>query len=98
LLPANLIGDHALGHWEQEVGRRRYPRLSYWERNERTSQSFVDSTTFRLRRALMVDPTLHARLNAAIKERKVSEEPQRLLAGTHDVPDFVRMIARDHPI
>src|SRR5262245_16773088 len=90
LLPKNLIGDHAYGHWEDHLDRHRGTGYSF---GEGRMQSFLDSTTFRLRRALMVDPTLHARLNAAIKEYRSEKHPVRLLAGVHDVEAFVRDIA-----
>jgi hypothetical protein len=88
LLPASLVGDHALDHWIAE----RRPVMYAWfrlYRKARTRQSWIDSTTFRLRRALIVDPTLHGRLNREIKARKMDGEPRRILAGTHDVRDFV---------
>lgn len=92
ILPSSLIGDHAYGHWEGDSRRGRY--VSYWTRGERRAQSFIDSTTFRLRRALAVDPSLHARLNGEIKRRKPADRPRRLLAGVHDIANFVRDIAR----
>jgi hypothetical protein len=92
LVPSSLIGDHALGHWINEVRPVMYGR---WFRlvPRQSLQSFLDSTTFRLRRALIVDPTLHGRLNAVIKARKMFDEPRRLLAGAHDVGEFVKAIA-----
>jgi len=95
ILPDSLIGDHAYGHWESFRKYRDEPRpwLAGWISPARREQSFLDSTTFRLRRALAVDPTLHARLNAEIKGHKVPEEPRRLLAGVHDVEAFVQAIA-----
>lgn len=94
ILPDSVIGDHAYGHWETFRKYRDKPRpwLVGWISPARREQSFLDSTTFRLRRALAVDPTLHARLNAEIKSRKVPEEPRRLLAGVHDVEAFVQAI------
>ncbi len=94
LLPDSLIGDHAYGHWESHRCRFERPRwLAGWTSPARREQSFFDGTTFRLRRALAVDPTLHTRLNAEIKRRKAALEPRRLLAGTHDIEKFVRAIA-----
>jgi hypothetical protein len=92
ILPRNLIGDHAYGHWE-DYRRYRGRYASYSEQGQRRLQSFIDSAVFRLRRALIVDPTLHGRLNAEIKTRKPVDQPRRLLAGVHDVGDFVRAIA-----
>ena len=90
ILPRTLVGDHAYLHWEQHrrprFGRFNFPRAQ-------TPQSFIDSTTFRLQRALSIDPELHARLNRAIKERKPLDQPRRLLAGMHDVEAFVKTIA-----
>jgi hypothetical protein len=95
ILPDSLIGDHAYGHWETHCRYRRDRQLpTYRERRGREVQSFVDSTAFRLRRALVVDPTLHARINAEIKRRKLAGEARRLLAGVHEVEEFVRAIAR----
>ena len=96
ILPASLIGDHAYGHWESYRKRRREGArwLGYWERGSRRIQSYVDSTTFRLRRAMAVDPNFHACLNAEIKRRKAAGEPRRLLAGVHDVATFVLAVAR----
>jgi hypothetical protein len=95
ILPSSLIGDHAYGHWKRYVqyrrGRRK--RMRYPEIERRRMQSFHDSLTFRLRRALLIEPDLHARLNADIKARKEEGEPRRLLQGTHDVPSFVATIA-----
>lgn len=90
LLPANLIGDHAYGHWEHYRKNLDRPRRRYRTR-EQNVQSYNDSMTFRLRRALTVDPSLHGRLNEEIKRRTPEEEPpHRLLAGLHDVEAFVR--------
>src|SRR5688572_11215203 len=94
ILPRDVIGDHAYGHWEIE---RRYDdlfgRTSVREERGRKLQSYVDSAEFRLRRALKFDPLLHARLNNEIRGRKKPEEPRRLLLGLHDVRNFVTAIA-----
>ncbi|HEX7253696.1 MAG TPA: hypothetical protein VF376_12500 [Thermoanaerobaculia bacterium] len=90
ILPSSLIGDHAYFHWELER------RPLHWRRGYRPSQtlqSFVDSTTFRLERALAIAPDLHHALNAEIKRRKVEGDPRRLLLGIHDVEAFVRDVA-----
>lgn len=92
ILPSSLVGQHALDHWIRERRPRMYSSR-YYSASRQSWQSFVDSTTFRLKRALIIDPTLHARLNATIKSRKPADEPRRLLAGAHDVHDFVRAIA-----
>ncbi len=90
LLPDNLIGDHAYGHWERYRKHLDQPRRRY-RTHEQKVQSYVDSMTFRLRRALMVDPALHGRLNEEIKRRTPEEgPPPRLLAGVHDAEAFVR--------
>jgi hypothetical protein len=63
ILPRDLIGDHGYGHWEDHV---RYPRRSYLgfdELGRRRVQSVVDGMTFRLRRALALDPSMHGQLN-----------------------------------
>lgn len=90
ILPSSLIGDHAYGHWKTEL-RPRF--VWHYVEPERQLQSFVDSTTFRLKRALAIAPDLHQALNAEIKRRKLEGEPRRLLRGVHDVEAFVRDIA-----
>jgi hypothetical protein len=85
MLPKNLIGEHAYGHWEFHRKRKRYQYTPY----ERRRQSWIDGTRTHLRRALAEDPTLHGRLNAAIKARKQEGEPRRMLGGIHDVDAFV---------
>src|SRR5262245_58895342 len=55
ILPDSLIGRHAYGHWEAHRKPRPYPALPFVP-YARREQSFIDSTTFRLRRALKVDP------------------------------------------
>ncbi|HJT17890.1 MAG TPA: hypothetical protein VJ853_10895 [Thermoanaerobaculia bacterium] len=94
ILPKNLIGDHAYFHWELFVRYRRVTYADYREHRRRKVQSFIDSTTFRLRRVLMADPDLHARLNAEIKRRKPEDGTRRLLAGVHDIENFVNAISR----
>ena len=91
ILPDSLIGDHAYGHWKchRQPNAVRNPDYRPYEQRE---QSFIDSTTFRLRRALMVDPSLHARLNVEIKARTPEDKQWRVLAGAHDVEAFVREI------
>jgi hypothetical protein len=89
ILPRTLVGDHAYGHWESHR-RPWFSRFSF--PRTQTAQSFIDSTTFRLRRALSIDPELHARINRSIKDRKPLDQPRRLLAGMHDVEAFVRTI------
>lgn len=91
LLPKNLIGRHAYGHWEQHKKRKRYQYTPY----ERRLQSWIDSMRFHLRRALTEDPALHGRLNAEIKSRRMFDEERRLLAGIHDIDAFVRDIATE---
>ena len=91
ILPDSLIGDHAYGHWEAHRKPNPY-RWHIGRTYERSEQSFVDSTTFRLRRALKVDPALHARLNAEIKAQTPEDKQWRVLAGVHDVEAFVRDI------
>src|ERR1043165_7526443 len=89
LLPPSLIGDHAYSHWDAHLRPRRpFHYVSF----EKRQQSFVDSTAFRLHRALRADPSLHARLNAAIKATRTEDQPRRLLLGIHDVEEFVRDI------
>ena len=90
ILPKSLIGDHAYGHWEREQKRRNRRWISWTEEQRRTAQSWFDSMSFRLRRALEVDPSLHARLNATIKARSPVDQPRRLLLGLYDVDAFLR--------
>jgi len=91
LLPKNLIGQHAYGHWQAHKARKRYHYTPY----ERRLQSWIDSTRFHLKRALAEDPALHGRLNAEIKSRRMFDEERRLLAGIHDADEFVRDIAKE---
>jgi hypothetical protein len=93
ILPSSLIGDHAYGHWEDIRGDRPYRRRPRYEPPPQTVQSYIDSTTCRLKRALAVAPDLHYALNAEIKCRKEEGDPRRLLCGIHDVEAFVRHIA-----
>ena len=88
VLPRNLIGDHAFGHWEAHLKYRRR-RVDYGEEARRARQSRYDKTRHRLRQALSVDPGLQGRLNAVIKELKEQDEPRRLLLGAHDIDAFV---------
>ncbi len=93
ILPDSLIGQHAYGHWEAHRKPRPYRVfVSSHVPYEKQEQSFIDSTTFRLRRALKVDPSLHGRLNAEIKARTPEDQQWRVLAGVHDVEAFVRDI------
>ena len=92
LLPKNIIGEHAYGHWEQHRKPSPYHRYKYIPYSRRL-QSWIDSTRFHLRRALTEDPSLHGCLNAVIKSRKPFDMNRRLLAGLHDVDAFVRDIA-----
>ena len=93
ILPDSVIGQHAYRHWEQHRKPKSHAVFeSYRGRGKREEQSYVDSTTFRLRRAMADDPTLLGRLNAAIKHEKPLDQPRRLLLGIHDVADFVRTI------
>ena len=92
LLPRNVIGDHAYSHWESH--RRAHGRkwIGIAEFSRRVDQSIFDSMRFRLRRVLTVDPTLHTRLNAEIKHRKLQTEPRRLLMGIHDIDGFIETV------
>ena len=89
ILPAGLIGDHAYSHWEQHLKREDRVYVSYHDQQQRTAQGRHDSAVFRLKRALSVDPSLHGRLNAEIKE-VTTPERRRLLLGLYDVEAFVR--------
>jgi len=89
LLPKNLIGEHAYGHWEQHC---KYSRLRRYRTAAQREQSCYDSLRFRLRRALTDDPTLLGRLNAAIKARKLPDEPRRMLLGIYDVDPFAEAL------
>lgn len=89
ILPKSLIGDHANAHWEG-LRNPRYFGSRYVHRDPaRALQSYLDSATFRLRRAYRADPGLHGRLNAAIKAARPFDEQRRLLQGLHDVKAFV---------
>jgi hypothetical protein len=94
MLPKNVIGDHAYGHWESER-KPRFRYLNFAKDRRRRDQSYQDSGTFRLRRALDEDPALHGRLNAEIKNAVPIDEPRRLLEGVHDVDAFVRDVGED---
>lgn len=89
ILPAGLIGDHAFQHWEQYLKRKDRVSVSYYDELRRKERGQHDSAVFRLRRALSVDPSLHGRLNAEIKE-VTTPERRRLLLGLYDVEAFVR--------
>jgi hypothetical protein len=90
LLPSSVIGDHAYGHWES---RRKPYRWPFPYEPSQSRQSYIDSTTFRLKRALGIAPDLHHALNASIKRDKAEGDPRRLLRGLHDVEAFVRHTA-----
>ena len=92
ILPSSVIGDHAYGHWEDIRESRTY-RRPWPEDRPQTRQSYIDSTTCRLKRALGIAPDLHQALNASIKRDTVESDPRRLLRGIHDVEAFVRAIA-----
>ena len=92
LLPKNLIGEHAYGHWEQHRKPSPYHRYHYIPYS-RKLQSWIDSKRFHLRRVLTEDPSLHGYLNAVIKSRKPFDVKRRLLAGLHDIDAFVGDIA-----
>lgn len=87
ILPKNLIGDHAYGHWESWLAYSRwaYPR----DLQARRAQSAYDSARTRLARVLREDPHVLGELNAEIKSRKEPEQRRRLLHGMHDVDGFV---------
>lgn len=92
ILPNNLIGDHALSHWEAHCryrgDRKRIPER---ERRARFLQSFYDRTRNRLLAALHDDPDFLGRLNAAIKARALGA-PALLLHGVHEVDAFVHAL------
>jgi hypothetical protein len=88
ILPRNLIGDHAFGHWEVHVRGRGRKRTPYAEWSRRQEQSTYDRLRFALRRALTERPEFLGELNAAIKSRKIIDEPRRMLRGIHDVDAF----------
>jgi hypothetical protein len=90
ILPRNLIGDHAYGHWEGYCRYPRYRTLPYREIRRRELQSAYDTLRHALLRALADEPDLLGRLNVEIKRRKEPDEPHRLLFGAHDVDAFAR--------
>lgn len=85
MLPKNLIGEHAYGHWKQHVERHQRTR---WQPLE-LRQHWIDDWRERLRRALSEDPMLHGELNAEIKSRRMFDEDRRLLFGFHDIDAFI---------
>lgn len=89
ILPHTIVGDHAYSHREWHRKPNYFGGFGSGRSRERTLQSYRDSATFRLRRAMELDPSLHGRLNAKIKAAKMFEAPRRLLAGLHDVARFV---------
>jgi hypothetical protein len=93
ILPRNLIGDHAYGHWETHVGLNRQFFGGRFGPKVQTQQSFIDSARCRLRRTLEIDPDLQRRLNREIKRRRPPDEQRRLLLGIHDVDAFVAAVA-----
>jgi hypothetical protein len=97
ILPKSLIGEHAYGHWEIHRKYLNANFLPFRETLRRRAQSYHDSATFRLRRALENDPWLHARLNAEIKSRNMFDPSRRLLLGLHDVESFVHDIRPREP-
>lgn len=95
LLPRNVIGDHAYGHWESER-RPRYYGPTYIRRYpDRVWQSYYDSTRVRLDRILRNDPASLGELNARIKSLRQPGEPRRLLRGIHDIDRFIYEICAD---
>lgn len=94
LLPHNLIGEHAVGHWKAEVLRRPFTGPNYREQERRGAQSLHDRTRFHLRQALEREPHRLGELNAAIKAAHPFDEPRRLLLGMHDLDAFVAEIMR----
>jgi hypothetical protein len=85
LLPRNLIGDHAYGHWEAVV-------RPYWRAYRKPHEPPLPLETLRarLRAAYERDPSLIGMVNAAIKGRIAYDEPRRLLFGVHDIDAFAR--------
>lgn len=92
ILPRNLIGDHAFGHWETHAKYRHHPRPRFRELLERAAQRMYDQTRHRLRRALELAPDQLGVLNAEIKRRKEPDAPRRLLRGMHDIDEFVSVV------
>jgi hypothetical protein len=90
ILPHNLIGDHAYGHWKAHVRRRGHNGINYREWQRRNTQSTYDKLRFALRRAYRDRPEFLGELNAEIKARKMFDKPRRLLRGMHDVDAFAR--------
>ena len=89
ILPRNVIGDHAYGHWKAHVKYRRRAPVTHKEKRQRALQSRYDKTRHRLRQALSIDPGFQGRFNAAVKATKVDDEPRRMLFGVHDIDTFV---------
>lgn len=95
VLPRNLIGDHAFGHWESHLKYRRRRRYSR-DSGGRQWQSRYDKTRHRLRQAMSLDPGFPGRFNAAVKAKKEAEEPRRMLHGLHDVDAFLADVLVRH--
>lgn len=98
ILPDNIIGDHALGHWEAHCRVRRgrsSTRISRRELRARVLRSFYDRTCNRLRAAMHDDPDFLGRLNARLKTRRDFDEDPRLLHGEHEIDDYVRALIVD---
>jgi hypothetical protein len=97
LVPNNLIGEHALGHWEGycRFSRGNKNRVSSKIQQKRREQSNYDKTGHLLYARLASDPAFHSVLNRALKK---SIEAPRLLAGVHDVEAFIRSILVPAPL
>jgi hypothetical protein len=97
ILPDNLIGDHALSHWEAycRYGRGKAGKVPRREQRARMLQSFYDRTRNRLRAAMHEDPDFLGNLNARLKARRNLDENPRLLHGEHEIDDYVRALVVD---
>lgn len=101
VVPDGLIGDHALSHlrWVREIN----PDSSRWWHREDYDRRKADRERahaeycrcVRLAVTNLVERGGHRELNAAIKQTAVGQTPRperRLLAGVHDIDDFVAAV------
>jgi len=94
MLPRNVIGDHAFGHWKTALRYRGGARC-WCEVCTNKAQSLFDRLRTRLGRILREDPVALRELNALVKSKREPERPPlRMLHGLHDVDDYVRDVLK----
>jgi hypothetical protein len=99
VLPGGLIGDHALSHLRQLREINPAAPQFWWNPQLRAAERERAQADLcrRIGRAvrILVEHGGHNELNAAIKRTSVGQvprPPRRLLAGVHDIDDFVLTI------